>query len=58
MKLAGRRQARWPVGSVLVSLAPMLGALGMPAPLTSHQRNLFMAKRRSGGHLSAQCPPD
>jgi len=26
----------------------MRRALGMPAPLTSHQRNLFMAKRRSG----------
>jgi hypothetical protein len=36
-----------------VTLVPMRKALGMPAPLTSHQRNLYMAKRRAGSRLEA-----
>ena len=31
----------------------MRKALGMPAPLTSHQRNLYMAKRRAGSRQEA-----
>ena len=31
----------------------MRKAPGMPAPLTSHQRNLFMAKRRGGSSQEA-----
>lgn len=31
----------------------MRRAQGMPAPLTSHQRNLFMAKRRAGSSQEA-----
>jgi hypothetical protein len=38
---------------VLEFLAPMRKAPGMPAPLTSHQRNLFMAKRRGGSSQEA-----
>jgi hypothetical protein len=38
---------------VLEFLAPMRKAPGMPASLTSHQRKLFMAKRRGGSSQKA-----
>jgi len=38
---------------VLETLDPMRKAQGMPAPLTSHQRRLYMAKRRGGSSQEA-----
>ncbi|WP_231596554.1 IS21 family transposase [Synechococcus sp. CBW1108] len=38
---------------MLVTLVPMRRDQGMPAPLTSHQRNLFMTKRRGGSSQEA-----
>ena len=38
---------------MLESLVPMRRDQGMPAPLTSHQRNLYMTKRRGGSSQEA-----
>ena len=38
---------------MLETLVPMRRDQVMPAPLTSHQRNLFMTKRRGGSSQEA-----